>query len=192
MNNKVHIFLRLSCWKFWFSHSPVLFFTSTSVFVIIWQIFWICLVKMIFILPFHQYIKMIYQNEMILMFVYFILMRTISLHGCIKESNMVFHALTFARSRGRWWKPRLEAEVFNTHQGTWRMLMHWKTMFDRYYLKTENICYISRYFLHYFVSLLHRCLANVISTDCARSRAGSTHLIEVLNLIYETIQWKHI
>ena len=62
-----------------------------------------------------------------------------------------------------------------------RMLMHWmlmhvnalKPMFDRYYcIKTENICYISRYFLHYFVSPFHRCLANVISTDYARSRAG--------------------
>ena len=38
--------------------------------------------------------------------------------------------------------------------------------------KTENICYISRYFLHYFVSSFHRFLANVISTDYARSRAG--------------------
>ena len=65
------------------------------------------------------------------------------------------------------------AAVFNTSQGTWRMLMHWKTMFDRYYcIKTENICYIARYFLHYFVSPFHRCLANVISTDYARSRAG--------------------
>ena len=46
-------------------------------------------------------------------------------------------------------------------------------MFDRYYcIKTENICYISRYFLHYFVSPFHRCLANVISTDYARSKAG--------------------
>ena len=50
-----------------------------------------------------------------------------------------------------------------------------KTMFDRYYcIKTENICYILRYVLHYFVSPFHRCLANVyiISTDYARSRAG--------------------
>ena len=38
--------------------------------------------------------------------------------------------------------------------------------------KTENICYISRYFVHYFVSPFHRCLANAISTDYARSRAG--------------------
>ena len=30
-------------------------------------------------------------------------------------------------------KMRPEAAVFNTSQGTWRMLMHWKTMFDRYY-----------------------------------------------------------
>ena len=63
--------------------------------------------------------------------------------------------------------------VFNTSHGTWRMLMDWKTMFNRYYcIKTENNCYISRYLLHYFVSPFHRCFANVISTDYARSRAG--------------------
>ena len=88
-------------------------------------------------------------------------------------SNMVIHGLTFASFRGRWWKPRPVAAVFNTSQGTWRMLMHWKTMFDRCYcIKTENICYIARYFLHYFVSSFHRCLANAISTEYARSRAG--------------------
>ena len=88
-------------------------------------------------------------------------------------SNMVFHAITFAKSRGRCWKPRPKAAVFNTSLGTWRMLMHCKTMFDRYYcIKIENICYISRYFLHYFVLPFHRCLANAISTDYARSRAG--------------------
>ena len=70
-------------------------------------------------------------------------------------------------NRGR--RPRF----FKTSQGTWRMLMHWKAMFDRYYcIKTENICYISRYFLHYFVSPFHRCRANVISADYARSRTG--------------------
>ena len=54
----------------------------------------------------------------------------------------------------------------------WRMLMHWKIMFDRYFcIKTENICYISRYFLHYFVSPFHRCLSNGIFTAYARSRA---------------------
>ena len=48
-----------------------------------------------------------------------------------------------------------------------------KTMFDRYYcIKAENICYILRSFLHYFVSPFHWCLANAISTDYARSRAG--------------------
>ena len=62
-----------------------------------------------------------------------------------------------------------KAAVFNTSQGTWRMLMHWKTMFDRYYcIKTENIYYISHYFLHCFVSPFHKCLANVISTDYLR------------------------
>ena len=69
-------------------------------------------------------------------------------------------------------KTEAEAMVFNTSLGTWRMFMHWKTMFDRYYcIKTENICYISRYFLHYFVSPFHLCLANEISTDYAPSRA---------------------
>ena len=93
----------------------------------------------------------------------------ISLQG----SNMAFHALAFARSRGRCWKPRPKTAVFNTSQGTWRMLLHCKTMFDRRYcIKTENICNISRFFLHYFVSPFHRCLANAISTDYARSRAG--------------------
>ena len=36
--------------------------------------------------------------------------------------------------------------------------------------KNWNICNISRYFLHYFVSPFQRCLANVISTNYARSR----------------------
>ena len=63
------------------------------------------------------------------------------------------------------------ATVFNTSQGTWRMLLHWKTMLDRYdCIKLENICYILRYFLHYFVSPFHRRLRNAISTDYARNR----------------------
>ena len=46
-------------------------------------------------------------------------------------------------------------------------------MLDRYYcIKTENICYILRYFLHYLISPFHWCLANAISTDYTRSRAG--------------------
>ena len=51
--------------------------------------------------------------------------------------------------------------------------MHWKTMFDCYYcMKTENICYILRYFLHYFVSPFPRCRTNAISMDYARCMAG--------------------
>ena len=41
-----------------------------------------------------------------------------------------------------------------------------------YCIKTENVCYISCCFLHYFVLPFHRCLVNVISTDYACSRAG--------------------
>ena len=37
-----------------------------------------------------------------------------------------FEALTFTRSLGRCWKPWPPATVFNTSQGTWRMLMHEK------------------------------------------------------------------
>ena len=86
---------------------------------------------------------------------------------------MVFQPLTFARSRGRCWKPRPKAVIFNTSQRTWRMLMHWKTMFDHYYcIKTENISYISP--LHYFVSPFHRCLVTVISTDYARAGLGGS------------------
>ena len=42
---------------------------------------------------------------------------------------MVFHALTFARSRERCCKLGPKTEVFNNYRGTWQM-MHWKTMFD--------------------------------------------------------------
>ena len=42
------------------------------------------------------------------------------------DQTWFFNALTFARSLGRCWKPRLEAAVFNTSLGTWRMLMHEK------------------------------------------------------------------
>ena len=51
--------------------------------------------------------------------------------------------------------------------------------------KTENICYILCYFVHYFILPFHRCLANTISTDYARStRLGpdSTHLVTAANL----------
>ena len=93
-----------------------------------------------------------------------------------------------------WEVLKIEAEgaVFNTSQGTWRMLMHWKTTFYRNYcIKTEKhllhfafcvcvcVCvflgfffFFLFFFFHYFVSTFHRCLANVISTDYARSRAG--------------------
>ena len=45
-------------------------------------------------------------------------------------------------------------------------------MFDRYYcIKTENICYILHYFLHYFVLPFHCRVENTISMDYVRSRA---------------------
>ena len=64
----------------------------------------------------------------------------------------------------------LKAAVFNTSQGTWRMLMHWKTMFDRYYC-IKNWKHLL-HFLHYFVLPFHRCPANAVFTYYARSKAG--------------------
>ena len=54
-------------------------------------------------------------------------------HTLVWGSNMIFHSLTFARSRGRCWKPRANPEVFNISRGTLWMLMNDKIMFDRYY-----------------------------------------------------------
>ena len=46
---------------------------------------------------------------------------------------MIFHSLTFARSRGKCSKPRAKPEVLQTSRGALRMLMNDKIMFDRYY-----------------------------------------------------------
>ena len=45
---------------------------------------------------------------------------------------MIFHSLTFARSRGKL-KTEGEARGFQPSRGTLRMLMNDKIMFDRYY-----------------------------------------------------------
>ena len=85
-----------------------------------------------------------------------------------------FSCINICQVRGRCWKPWLEAAVFNTSLGSWRMWIK-KNMFDCYYcIKTENICYISRYFLHYFVSPFHWCLANAIST-ISRTKQYTSH-----------------
>ena len=58
-------------------------------------------------------------------------------------------------------------------------------MFDRYYcIKSENICYISRYFLHYFVHLFTDVSWTAISTDYAMLvlGPGSTYLVTAANL----------
>ena len=49
---------------------------------------------------------------------------------------MVFHTLTFTRSRRRCSKPR---PVFNISRGTWQTLMYWKIMFDSCYC-INSIC----------------------------------------------------
>ena len=68
-------------------------------------------------------------------------------------------------NRGR--KPRFST----TPKGSANVTAY-KIMFVRYYcMKSENVCYILHYFLYYFVSPFHQCLAKAISTDYARSRA---------------------
>ena len=98
-------------------------------------------------------------------------------------SNMVFHALTFARSRGRCWKSRPEAAVFNISLGTWRMLMHWKTMFGRYY------CVKVKAFATFRViscTILFRLFTDVSRTPLPRTMLvlgpRSTDLVTVANL----------
>ena len=54
-----------------------------------------------------------------------------------------FNALTFARSRGRCWKPRQEAAVFNTSLGTWQMLMHEKPFLIPIYIAKGYIFWTS-------------------------------------------------
>ena len=77
---------------------------------------------------------------------------------------MVCHALTFARSRRFSTSPKGPGECF----------MHWKTMFDRSYcIKTENICYISRYFFTLFsFAFSQMSRERNFPTNYARSRAG--------------------
>ena len=79
-------------------------------------------------------------------------------HGfsCINICQVPWEMLkTEAEGRTFQHLPRDLANVnaSKNHVRSWRMLMHSKTMFDHYYcIKTENIFYISHYFLHYFVS----------------------------------------
>ena len=86
-------------------------------------------------------------------------------HGflCINIRQVRWQVLkTEAEGRGFQHLPRHLANVNALKNHVWSLLLH----------KSENICYISRYFLHYFVSPFHRCRANAISTDYARSGAG--------------------
>ena len=69
---------------------------------------------------------------------------------------------TEAGGRGFQHLPRDLANVKALKNHVWSLLLR----------KTENVCYISRYFLNCFVSRFHRYLPNAISTDYARSGAG--------------------
>ena len=96
---------------------------------------------------------------------------------------MFFHALTFAKSRGRCWKPRSETAVFNTSQGTLRMLIHWKNMFERYY------CVKLKTFATFRViscTILFRLITDISRTQFARTMLvlgpGSTHFVTAANL----------
>ena len=49
-----------------------------------------------------------------------------SFYAITAIKHVFFNALTFARSLGRYWKPRPSASVFNISHGTWRILMYEK------------------------------------------------------------------
>ena len=83
--------------------------------------------------------------------------------SCINIRQVPWEVLKIeAEGRGFQHLPRDLANVNALKNHVRSLLLH----------KTENICYISRYFLHYFVSPFHRCRANVISRDYAHSRTG--------------------
>ena len=86
-------------------------------------------------------------------------------HGfsCINIRQVPWEVLkTEAEGRGFQHLPKDLANVNALKNHVRSLLLH----------KNWNICYISRNFWHCFVSPFHRCLANVISTDYAPSRAG--------------------
>ena len=86
-------------------------------------------------------------------------------HGfsCINIRQVAREVLkTEAGDRGFQHLPRDLANVNALKNHVRLLLLH----------KNWKHCYISPYFLHYFVSPFHRCPANVVSTDYARSRAG--------------------
>ena len=111
--------------------------------------------------------------------------------------KLYFHFTAAGVLYTMWWRYNVSTLVIiisgsNISQGIWRMLMHWKTMFDRCYcIKTKNICYISRYFFHYmyFVSPFPRCCANAISWTMLVLGQGSTNLAAaILWPLYEHIE----
>ena len=51
----------------------------------------------------------------------------------LERSNIIFHSLIFARSRGKGLKTEGESRGFQPSRGTLRMSMNDKIMFDRYY-----------------------------------------------------------
>ena len=98
----------------------------------------------------------------------YILIRILNIgikHGfsCINNRQVPWEVLkTEAEGRGFQHLPRDLANVNALKNNVRSLLLH----------KTENICYISRYFLHLFVSPFHRCCAIAISTNNARSGPG--------------------
>ena len=86
-------------------------------------------------------------------------------HGfsCINIRQVPWEALkTEAGGRGLLHLPRNLANVNALKNHVRSLLLH---------KNWEKKCHISRYFLHYFFSPFHRCRANAICTDYARSRA---------------------
>ena len=86
-------------------------------------------------------------------------------HGfsCINIRQVPWEGLkTAAEGHGFQHLPRDLANVNSLKNHVRSLLLH----------KNSKHLLISRYFLYYFVSPFHRCLASVISTGYARSRTG--------------------
>ena len=86
-------------------------------------------------------------------------------HGfsCINIPQVPWEVLkTEAEGRGFQHLPRDLVNVNALKNHVWSLLLH------------ENWKHLLHFtlFLHYFILPFHRCLANIISTDYARSRAG--------------------
>ena len=78
-------------------------------------------------------------------FVGFVTMRLIMLY----RDQMIFHSLTFARSRERCWKPRAKPEIFNNSRGTLRIALGFQHL-------PRDVANVNEWQHHVWSLLLHK------------------------------------